>query len=130
MLGTHRVGAPLGVSLDDLEPAIETDVQAGKNLKLFGMDLPQEPVRAGSSFATALYWERAGDGAARETFDLTLTDSAGKEIVRAQQEAPIPAQGRGVCTAFDLEIPQDAASGRATLMVNAQEIGAVTIAPK
>ncbi len=125
-LGTTRAEASRGNRLEDLEPDKRQDVQITKNLALFGYTLTPEQPRAGGKFSLALFW-RGSAGAGAEPLTISIRDSGNQEIPLAQTAIALPPEGRGLCSFFDLTLPQRAAPGNAELRVNQTPITTLTI---
>ena len=120
-LGSFDAGASESNRLDDLEPDRRLDVQVADRLLLMGYSLSSETVRAGETLSLSLFWRGVGNGST-ETIALRLGDTRLVESV-----IKLPAEGRGMCSFYDLTLPSNLPMGALPLSVNNSKIAEVEI---
>jgi hypothetical protein len=111
--------------LEDLEPEQTLNAKIGEGLQLLGYTLSPDEARAGDEFSLSLFWRGVGAGSA-ETISVRMK-GATQESVLVDAPIKIPAEGRGVCSFFDLRVPENFAVGAATLWVDNSKIGEMKV---
>lgn len=126
-LGTWRADASPGNRLEDLEIDHRLDAAIGQ-AQLLGYALTPAEIHAGDPFSLALFWRGVGDGKQSLAAVVKLRDALKHDFVLADRAASLPSAGRGLCTFFDFNAPQDVAPGAGSIFVNDVEIGTIPIA--
>ena len=124
-LGATRADASPSNRLEDLEPEQTLNAKIGEGLQLLGYTLSPDEARAGDEFSLSLFWRGVGAGSA-ETISVRMK-GATQESVLVDAPIKIPAEGRGVCSFFDLRVPENFAVGAATLWVDNSKIGEMKV---
>ncbi len=121
VLGTFYAGPSGGNRPEDLDPDHAVDLQVGGQLYLSGYTLSADTVQAGKDLSLSLFWKGTGSGAT-ENITVRLGD---KQL--AAGPVNLPAQGRGLCSLYDLTLPPDVPSGPASIWVNSVKIAQVQV---
>ncbi|CAG0941992.1 hypothetical protein ANRL1_00773 [Anaerolineae bacterium] len=114
-----------GNRIEDLEISQPLDLQIAPS-RLLGYTLTPNELRAGDPFSLSLYWRGQGNGATLRA-TIRLRDAAKRDMLLAEQDLAIPADGRGLCALFDVRVPSDLAPGMGALFVNGIKITDVNI---
>jgi 4-amino-4-deoxy-L-arabinose transferase-like glycosyltransferase len=122
VLGTMTAGASESNRLEDLEPEQNLPPAVAEKLGLFGLTLSSQDVQVNSLFSLSLFWRGSGNGSASRTATVHLVDASKREFVLAEKDFRAPAEGRGICTLFDLAAPPDLAPGPGSIVVNGTTI--------
>jgi 4-amino-4-deoxy-L-arabinose transferase-like glycosyltransferase len=120
-LGALRAGASEGNRFEDLEPAQAKVVKISEQLRLMGYTLSSNELRVGDEFSLALFWRGVANGRT-EQVTVRLRDA-----VLSESAIKIPAEGRGLCSFFDLTVPGNLAPGAASVSVNGLRIADVNL---
>ncbi len=126
-LGRVHAGASQGNRLQDLEPGRIVDVDAAPEFHLLGFESDTDQVRAGDPFSVMLYWRGYGKGGMSHPVAVHLYDSSGENVMLALKDVTLPSEGRGLCTLFDLTVPDTVAPGTAAFLVNDIQIETINI---
>ncbi len=125
-LDTTRARASQGNRIEDLEIDQPLDLQIAPQNHLLGYTLTPNELRAGDPFSLSLFWRGQGNGATLRA-TIRLRDAAKRDMLLAEQDLAIPADGRGLCALFDVRVPGDLAPGMGALFVNGTKITDVNI---
>jgi hypothetical protein len=119
--GSTRATQSPSNRLEDLEPDQTLEKQINAQLNLMGYNLSAGSLKAGDAFSLALFWRGAGKGS-NEQVSIRLQDAIIKQMI-----INVPVDGRGVCTFFDLTVPDNVRAGSASLAVNNFKLADVEI---
>ncbi|HEX7593309.1 MAG TPA: hypothetical protein VF429_03985, partial [Anaerolineae bacterium] len=126
-LGTTHADASEGNRLEDLEIDQKIDAQVAPQMALLGYTLMPPDAPAGNAIALSLFWRGVGNGLPARSASVQLRDAANREFALADRSIALPAEGRGLCTFFDLRAPADAAVGAADIFVNHFKIATLNV---
>jgi len=126
-LGVWRAEASPGNLYEHLEPEQRLDAKIGEPLRLMGYTLSTNQAHRGDEFSLLLFWRGAGNGNTSRV--IVQMQSAVEDVLLADTNIAIPAEGRGLCSLFDVRVPTNFPVGVATLSVNGFKIGEIKIAP-
>jgi hypothetical protein len=126
-LGITRAEASQGNRYEDLDPNQTIDAQVTPNARLMGFTLSPDEVHPGDGFSLSLFWRGIGDGKLTSSTTIRLRDASKKDFVLAEKPLTLSADGRGLCTLFDLQLPKESANGTGTLFVNDTQVGQVNV---
>jgi hypothetical protein len=126
-LGQMSAAPSTGAPLDDLQPEEQATLDAGGGFRLLGFTLTPGALRRGQPFSLALYWHGVGDGREHHHATVHLRDGGGHDLGLADREVILPPAGRGLCTLFDLQVPAQAETGPAALMLNGATVKQVPV---
>ncbi|MCI0478672.1 MAG: hypothetical protein L0Y55_20715, partial [Anaerolineales bacterium] len=119
-LGTARADASPGNLYEHLEPDQKLDARIGERLQVMGYTLSPDEARAGDEFSLSLFWRGVGAGSAEKI--AVRMKSAAQDSVLLDAQIKIPAEGRGICTLYDLRVPANCPAGAASIWVNNSKI--------
>lgn len=117
-LGETHAEAAQSNRLEDLQPTQRLDLQIPSNQHLIGVTSSAETAKPGDDFTLQLYWRGTNDTPDPQTVSIQVKDSAGHVANVADRQLTPPPAERGVCTLFDLKLPQEATPGEAAILVN------------
>lgn len=125
-LGLAHADASPSNRLEDLQPDQSVDQKIGGGLQLLGYNLTPGQARPGDGFSLSLFWRGVGAGSA-EPVNLTLRDASNASAVLTNGTVNVPAEGRGLCSFYDLTVPTNFHPGAATLWVNNTRISGIDL---
>lgn len=125
-LGTWQAEASQSNRLEDLQPDQAVDHNLGNGLNLIGYTLTPGQVRPGDKVSLSLFWRGIGAGATRPV-TVTLQDASQSRAVLANGPVSVPADGRGLCSFYDLSVPSSAPSGAGSILVNDVKIAGIDV---
>lgn len=126
-LGATRADTSPGNLYEHLEPAQPIDLQIAPPARLLGYTLTPGDVKIGDEFSLALFWRGVGDGKQTQNLIVKLRDSSGRDYTLAEKTITLPVEGRGLCTFFDLQMPQNAAPGQGSIFVNDVKLSTLNV---
>jgi hypothetical protein len=121
-LGATRAEASQGNLYENLEPEQNLDMDVASQMRLFGFSLTPGEIRAGEEFSLSLYWRGQGAGGITRSVSIRAGDA-----MLAQKDVPLPSEGKGLCTLFDLRAPSSISAGAAPIFVNDRKLTTLNI---
>lgn len=126
-LGKMTAGASENNRMEDLEPEQRLPPAVSETLGLYGFTLSSQDVHLGDLFSLSLFWRGSGNGSAARTATIRFEDASKREFPLAERGFQVPAEGRGLCTLFDLAAPPDLAPGAGSIVVNGTKIATLNV---
>jgi 4-amino-4-deoxy-L-arabinose transferase-like glycosyltransferase len=120
-VGTFQAGPSEGNRFEDLEPEQGMDAEVAPQVRLIGWTLEPHEVHAGDPLSLSLFWRGSGSGLSRR-----IQIRSGSATL-AEREISVPAEGRGICTLFDLTAPANLPAGENPLFVNDVKITSLNV---
>lgn len=121
-LGVTRAEASQGNLYENLEPEQSLALDVAPQMQLFGFSLTPGEIHVGDEFSLSLFWRGQGSGTTARQLSVRLGDAT-----IAQRDIALPADGRGLCTLFDLRAPTTTAVGTVAVFVNDQKLTTLNI---